>query len=365
MALNNSDTDRPVVTVIVPLYNQERYIDACLRSICRQSYPAIEVIVVNDGSTDGSAARARRWAARDRRIQIIDKDNQGVSMARRDGLAAGTGRYVAFVDSDDTLPRRALEVMVSLIEEHDVDLLLGSVDRRLGILVKHHSDAPYTFPCDVKVEQPELFDKYYLGFYRNNIFPVTMWARLYRRQAIDRAMSAASLFDPEVNRMGEDEYFNLMLFPHLRSMYRTREIVYNYMYNGVTTRFNPHFTQLFTLSDKRLALLDHYGYDEGYPSLYAEYVACLYRYARQLLAYGKADHDGVIAYFKSEMEGREVMRRLLDYYAREGTTRRDIRLLLDHDYEGMYQHTLAMLQANRRSLKFRLRRSFLKLLGKW
>lgn len=354
-----------MVTVIVPLYNQERYIDACLRSICRQTYSDLEVIVVNDGSTDKSGDKARQWADRDQRVTVIEKSNQGVSMARRDGLKGASGQYVCFVDSDDTLPRKALEIMVRLMEEQDVDLLLGSVDRRLGILHKRHSDKGYTFPYGLKVEQPELFDKYYLGFYRNNIFPVTMWARLYRREAIDRAMRESALFDDQVSRMGEDEFFNLMLFPFLRSMYRTDEIVYNYIYNGVTTRFNPHFTQLFTLSDKRLALLDHYQYSEGYSSLYAEYVACLYRFARQLIAYDKADRDGVIAYFKDEVANREVMRRLLQYYAETGTQRKDVRLLLDRDYDGMYEHALAVLKANRHSLKFRLRRRFLKMLGKW
>lgn len=361
----NTDSGQPIVTVIVPLYNQERYIDACLRSICRQTFGDLEVIVVNDGSTDRSGEKARHWAARDSRVKVIEKPNQGVSMARRDGLKAATGQFVSFVDSDDTLPRRALEIMVKLMQEKDVDLLLGSVDRKLGILTKHHSDKGYTFPYNQKVEQPELFDKYYLGFYRNNLFPVTMWARLYRKDAIDRAMRESTLFDEQVNRMGEDEYFNLMLFPFLRSMYRTDEIVYNYMYNGVTTRFNPHFTQLFTLSDKRLVLLDQYHYDEGYSSLYAEYVACLYRFARQLIAYDKADRDGVIAYFKQEVANREVMKRLLQYYAETGTQRKDIRLLLDRDYEGMYEYALGVLNANRRSLKFRLRRRFLKLLGKW
>ena len=165
--------------------------------------------------------------------------------------------------------------------------------------------------------------------------------------------------------MGEDQFFNLKLFPYLQSMYRTCKTVYNYRYSGVTTRFNSHFPQLFISTDKRLEMLDKYDYTQGYPSLYAEYVACLYRFGRQLIAYEQADKQGVMDFFRQELDNRRLVPRLLEYYSQNNLQRKEVQLIADRNYEGMYRHAADMLQANRRSLKFRLRRRILKLMGKW
>lgn len=357
--------EQPRVSVVVPVYNQERYLDKCLSSICRQAYKSLEVIVVNDGSSDNSLSIAKSWADKDDRVVLIDKKNEGVSLARRDGMMAATGAFLAFVDSDDWLPSDAIETMMGIALDQNLDLVIGSIDKRVGIFSKRHVDRVYTFPYNQVVTQPELFDKYFLGFFRNNIFSGSMCARVYRKSVIDQAMSETNLFDKDVNMMGEDQFFNLKLFPYLQSMYRTGKTVYNYRYSGVTTRFNSHFPQLFISTDKRLEMLDKYDYTQGYPSLYAEYVACLYRFGRQLIAYHQADKDGVMAFFEQEMNTRKVVPRLLEYHKQAGTQRKDIQLMQDRDFEGMYQHSLNALKANRRSLKFRLRRRILKLMGKW
>ena len=355
----------PLVSVVVPLYNQEHYLDKCLRSICQQTYSNLEVIVVNDGSTDNSLSKANDWAAHDARILVIDKSNGGVSLARRDGLMKARGEFVAFVDSDDWLPLSSIEILVGHMLRHEVDLVIGSTDKHLGFATKHSVDKVYSFPYHQVVRQPQLFDDYYKGFYSNTVFHVAMFARLYRKRAIDDAMRETDLFDQEVNRMGEDLFFNVKLFPYLQSMYRTDETVYHYRYNGVTTRFNRNFPQLFVLADKRLELLDQYDYSQGYQSLYAEYVACLYRFGRQLIAYEQADKQGVMDFFKQELDNRRLVPRMLDYYAQNGLQRKEVQLIADRDYEGMYLRASEMLQANRRSLKFRIRRRILKLMGKW
>lgn len=357
--------DNPMVSVVVPLYNQEHYLDKCLRSISSQTYSNLEVIVVNDGSTDSSLTMANQWAERDGRVRVIDKPNGGVSLARRDGLLQAKGEFVAFVDSDDWLPVAAIESLVALMLQHGVDLVIGSTDKRLGLVTKHRVDKVYSFPYHQVVRQPELFDKYYLGFFRNNIFQVSMCARLYRKHVIEKAMAETDLFDKEVNMMGEDQFFNLKLFPYLQSMYRTDKTVYNYRYSGSTTRFNRNFPQLFVFADKRLDLLDQFGYEQGYQSLYAEYVACLYRFGRQLIAYNQADKQGVMDFFRKELDQRRLVPRLLEYYSQNNIQRKEVQLIADRDYGGMYRHANDMLQANRRSWKFRLRRRILKLMGKW
>ena len=350
------------VSVIIPLYNQERYLNACLQSVCNQSYQNLEIIVVNDGSTNDSPKFARKWAEKDGRIRVIDKPNEGVTWARRDGLTQATGEYVAFLDSDDLLPCCAIETLVRCMDGTDVDLAVGSVAKKLGFVKLEHVDKMYSFPVHQVVSQPELFDKYFVGFYLNTVFPVSMWGRLYRKSAIDRAITETDLFDKEVDRMGEDQYFNLKLFPYLRSMYRTDETVYIYRYGGGTTRFNPYFTQLFASSDKRLKLLDKYNYTQGYEPLFDEYIACLYFYASQLIFDKRADKDGVIDFIKQEMEHREIVPRLINHFSRISDVKKPVHLFLDRDYEGIYQY--ASEQGNKMfgSVSFRLKSELVKMI---
>lgn len=352
----------PIVSIIVPLYNQERYLEHCLHSICNQSYHNLEVIVVNDGSTDHSLSVAESWAEKDHRIKLLNKSNEGVTMARRDGLLQATGEYVAFVDSDDLLPPHSVEILVQHMVEFDVDLVIGAVVKKLGFIKRRHVDDIYTFPVHQKISQPELFDKYFVGFYQNDVFPVTMWGRLYRKAAIDKAIRETELFDKDVDRMGEDQLFNLKLFPYLRSMYRTDEIVYEYRFGGGTTRFNPYFPQLFVSSDKRLELLDRFHYTLGYQPLFEEYVACIYFYASQLIFDNRADKQGVVEFFKHEMEHREVAQRLMAFYNKQDSESEPLRLFLERDFEGMYQY--ASNEGNKMfgSIKFKTKKMLLQLI---
>lgn len=97
------------VSVIIPVYNVEKYLESCLESIKSQTFTDYELILINDGSTDESFAIMRRYAERDARIRIISQSNRGVSAARNLGLSVAEGDYVLFVDSDDTILPDALE----------------------------------------------------------------------------------------------------------------------------------------------------------------------------------------------------------------------------------------------------------------
>lgn len=111
------------VSVIVPIYNVENYLAECLDSLERQTLKNIEVIMVNDGSTDGSAEIARGYAARNRNFTLIDWENGGLSAARNTGMAAATGKYLYFLDSDDYLLDDALETLYAKAEAERLDVL--------------------------------------------------------------------------------------------------------------------------------------------------------------------------------------------------------------------------------------------------
>lgn len=345
---------KPLVSVLVPLYNQEKYFGTCMRSICKQTYNNLEIVIVNDGSTDCSPLMAHDWAARDVRVKIIDKQNEGLAFARRDGLLAATGEYVTFLDSDDTLPKRAIEAMVNCAQNTGVDLVQGSFDKNLGFLKRKKADKRYSFPFNQVISQPELFEKYYVGFFSNRIFPIQVCMKLYRKSVLDKAYKDTELFSSDILFMGEDLHFNMKLFPYLNSMYRIDKPVYNYRYGGGTFGFNKNFPQLFILSDKRLRLLDEYNYAEGYKPLYDEYVACLYYHASQLIHYKKTKKEDVIDFFRHEMEVRELIPRLVDYYTINGIRDKAVESLCSHDFDAMYDY--AYDNANRlfRSIKYML-----------
>lgn len=115
------------VSVIVPIYNVEKYLAECIESLCAQSLYDIEIILVDDGSPDNSGAICDEFAAKDSRIKVIHKKNGGVSAARNDGLAIATGEYVIFVDSDDYVPNDAYEKMYSRASETNVDIVLADL----------------------------------------------------------------------------------------------------------------------------------------------------------------------------------------------------------------------------------------------
>lgn len=331
------NTVQPLVSVLIPLYNQERYFKSCMQSVISQTYKNLEIVIVNDGSTDKSPLMAKEWAAQDNRVKVIDKQNEGLAFARRDGYLHATGEFVVFLDSDDMLSSGAIEVLLKNILEKDVDVVMGLYDKKLGFITQHKADRGYAFPFNQVVTQPELFNKYYLGFFNNGLFPASACAKIYRKCIIDKAYAEVELYTRDIRFMGEDQYFNLMLFPYLRSMYRIDESVYIYRYGGGTFGFNRHFPELFESSDKRLKLLDKFNYTQGYKPLFAEYVACFYHHAAQLIHYKKADKQVVIDFFKQEMGRRELMPRLMEHYSQQENNKRTVKLLLARDYEGMYQ----------------------------
>lgn len=113
----------PKVSVIVPVYNVEKYLSECLESLINQTLSDIEIICVNDGSTDDSRNVLERYAASDKRIAVVNQTNKGLSAARNSGVKTARGRYLYFLDSDDFIDRNALEYLYQEAEKYRLDIL--------------------------------------------------------------------------------------------------------------------------------------------------------------------------------------------------------------------------------------------------
>ena len=350
-----------LVSVIVPVYNQQKYVRKCLRSILEQSYRHVEVVVVDDGSTDDSRRLVKQMAATDARVRLLCKQNEGVALARRDGLMEATGALVMFVDGDDYLLPHAIANLLTPMEVHDVDMVLGSHMRRYPFWTQKRN--PAAVHIRTVIANPKLFDDYYVSFFGHYILPVNIWGNLYKREVIDQAMLADDLFDRRVSHMGEDELFNLMLFPHLKSIFVTDEPVYAYRYGGVTCGYNKHLTELFDFADLRVDLLDRYGYEKGYSPLFVEYRNVLNSELMQRIQHLRQREPELKTYVEEELCRRYVVRRMKEHYKNQMTKMPTaLQLIINHDVEAICQRAVLMARAQRK--RYYLKRS-LKTLASW
>lgn len=165
-----------LVSVLVPVYNTSRYLDRCLESLLDQSFQDFEVILINDGSTDDSLSRALAWRNRDSRVRVYSYSNSGISKTRNRALDRARGKYVMFVDSDDCIDPRTLEVMVREAEKRRLDVLQCS-------FVMDFGPVPFirAFPGKRDFETVEAMHMLAKEKYLNN-YP---WGKLYRRSCFD------------------------------------------------------------------------------------------------------------------------------------------------------------------------------------
>jgi len=190
-----------LITIIVPIYNAERFLDNCISSIIRQNYKNIEILLVVDGSPDRSIEICKKYKKNDKRISIIEKKNGGVSSARNIGIKNSKGKYILFVDSDDTLSESAISLLYNTINE-GYDFVIGNYfipqQERYGNVIEKEFNYNKIFQCKVYNRKCyDLNDK--VGNTR------TVWGKIYKSSIIK---SNNILFDENI-KLFEDGIFNI------------------------------------------------------------------------------------------------------------------------------------------------------------
>ena len=117
------------ISIIIPVYNAEKYLRKCLDSVINQTLKEIEIICINDGSTDLSLSILKKYATCDNRIKIINQENQGVAIARNNGLKYATGEYIGYVDSDDYVSSIFFELLYNNAKKYNADIACGEIRR--------------------------------------------------------------------------------------------------------------------------------------------------------------------------------------------------------------------------------------------
>ena len=173
----------PLVSVIIPVYNQEKYLEECLASVCRQSVQDIEIICVNDGSTDGSLEILKKYAKSDSRICLLSQENQGAGAARNLGMSQARGKYLSFLDSDDIFESTMLEKMAAQAEKENADVTVCRCSR-FDTNTKIQEPAPWS----VHEEWLPDFRPFSSSDITGNFFEVFVWwpwDKLFRKSYID------------------------------------------------------------------------------------------------------------------------------------------------------------------------------------
>lgn len=189
-----------LISVIVPVYNREQYIDKCVQSILNQTYTNLEVILVDDGSTDSSSEMCDKWQEKDSRVRVVHQKNGGLSNARNTGLKLSSAEYTAFVDADDIVHPQMYEALITLAKKYKLDMAVCKYKptESMNIEFKIYDSTA------LLIESPEIFtgNQALNGFreYYQVRIRIPVWCKLYRTKLIKEIGFVEG-------RIHEDEFF--------------------------------------------------------------------------------------------------------------------------------------------------------------
>lgn len=240
-----------MISVIIPVYNVEKYLEECLQSVSEQTYRDLDVILVDDGSTDLSGKICEQWSEKDSRFRVIHKKNGGLSDARNTGLNAARGELIAFVDSDDVIHRDMFRILYSVMEKERCGICCCGVEQ--GTIFQNQTENEkksikgiYTPEQAIRaiIEETDVF--------------VTVWNKLYKRNIVE------DIFFPK-GRCNEDEFWSWRVIDRAVSIVSVKGTLYGYR-----QRENSIMNSRYSL--KRLDLLDARAerlrfFEEKYPNL--------------------------------------------------------------------------------------------------
>lgn len=236
-----------MISIIVPVYNVENYLEECLDSIKNQTYTDIEVILVNDGSTDNSQVICERYCQQDPRFHLINQSNQGQSVARNNGVAASRGEFITFVDSDDVIKSDMLQ---QLMRYMDTGIDIVECDRTEAIQCLNEEKK------DIHVKEFDSNEALYQCF--NHGVSWSPVAKLYRRKIVEKVPFLENL-------IYEDFYTGIVSLKYIHKMRKIDYIGYYYRYHTSSTMnqtYSEKNLDIFKVGEK---LLEEFREDNWLP----------------------------------------------------------------------------------------------------
>ena len=288
----------PLISVIVPVYQVEPYLCKCVDSILSQTYPNLEVILVDDGSPDNCGAICDEYAAADDRVVVIHKTNGGLSDARNAGMAVMTGDYLTFVDSDDWLEEHAVETLYQTANKAQADLVIGMHDRIEEGTGKCLWEPDKTSQLQIMSSVQAMRQMFRQG--------CASWARLYKK-------SVHAGIEFPVGEINEDEAIVLRLLERCGNVAEIGQVVYHY-------RCRPESITTSAFSPKKLAWPRHCRdnlafVQEKYPELEQDAAA---RYRGSILwalteMAGETGYEAETLEFRKELQANKDLLKKAPY----------------------------------------------------
>ena len=329
------------ITVIVPVYNVENYLNKCLDSILKQTYQNLEIIVVNDGSTDNSGGICQEYAQKDSRIIYIEKENGGLSDARNAGLDRMTGSYVTFVDSDDWIEQDYVEVLYNKLTEYQADVSVGnyySYNEDEGMYYFHINGDSY---YEKVFDNVSIFENLYESQEMKSFALISAWGKLYK----------ASLFDYirfDKGKLGEDGYMNQKLYLLVQKVIYINQGLYAYRQRSgsITKTWTEKWMHaLVDAMSERITLLVNMGYPlEKHLAVY-----------RQMLEVSLANAQASGLSNTATYKEFEIKKRLLNQLTvQESSEKKAIVLAANYAYVDQVMTTIKSICYHNRSIRFYL-----------
>lgn len=247
------------ISIVVPVYNAIKFLSKSVESALNQTHSNLELILVNDGSTDSSEALCREYAKKDDRVKVFAQENKGPAAARNHGVSKATGDYIFFLDADDFIESDSLKILLDGYEDETTDLVMGNFSKleNDGRIVQQNvtfKAGNKPFDGDVKQLNPNTAGDYVRHFLRHpsNHLISYCWARLYKKSIIDEHGLKAD----ESMQLFEDLIFNLQYMSVSKSIVFVNKSVYMYVMH------NSHVSASMTMLDSDSLLHDMALFDE-------------------------------------------------------------------------------------------------------
>ena len=329
------------ITVIVPVYNVENYLRKCLDSIMAQTYKNIEIIVVNDGSTDTSGEICKEFSGMDHRIIYIEQENAGLSAARNTGLNNMSGDYVTFVDSDDWIEQDYIETLYKKIVEYQADISVGnyySYNEDEETYYFHiYGDSYYEKVYD----NISIFENLYESQEMKSFALISAWGKLYKAKLFDYLR-----FDK--GKLGEDGYFNQKMYLSVNKVVYLNKGLYAYRQRSgsITNTWTEKWMHaLVDAMSERITLLANMGYPLD------KHLAVYRQMLEVSLANGQASGLSDTATYKEF----EMKRTLLNHLSiQEQKEKKAIVLAANYAYVEQVMTTIKSICYHNRSIRFYL-----------
>lgn len=277
-----------LVTVVIPVYNVEKYLDRCIHSVVNQTYRNLEIILVDDGSPDKCPEKCDEWAKIDPRIKVIHKANEGLGQARNTGIEKAMGRYICFLDSDDYIAHDTIEKTCVKAMEEKADVVLygfNSVNKDGKVIANRVANPPKNVYEGEEVRNEFLANLIGVNYETGDDWGLQMSAcmHLFSREILDKYHCR---FESERHIISEDFYFLLQLYQHVKKLVVVKEAFYFYCENitSLTRTYRPdRFEKINFFYDKCVELCNICKYsDKVIEQLKRPYVSYVIAAMKQL-----------------------------------------------------------------------------------